>query len=61
MTPLWKWELVRWRNRLERERGGPVRLRIQAIKEIDRAIAYLSEMHRAGLVLQDADLSVWKN
>jgi hypothetical protein len=61
MKPMWEWELTRWRAMLNRERGGPVRLRIQAIEELDRAISYLKRMHAQGRVQPDADGGVWKN
>jgi hypothetical protein len=61
MRPMWEWELRRWRDKLYRERGGPVRLRIRAIEELDRAILYLMRMHSLGRVQPDADWGAWKN
>jgi hypothetical protein len=61
MKSMWEWELPRWRAKLNRERGGPVRLRIEAIEQLDRAIAYLRKMHIQGRIQPDADWGAWKN
>jgi len=58
---MWEFELVRWRNKIYRERGGPVKLRIQAIEEIDRALEYLKQADREGRLLPDAVWGAWKN
>jgi hypothetical protein len=61
LVPLWRSELTFWRNKLYRERGGPVRLRIAAISDLDRALEFLENAEREGRVQPDAVWGVLKN
>lgn len=53
---MWKFELQRWREKIARERGGPVRWRLEAIEEIDEAIEFLTKAEKEGRLDQSA---VW--
>jgi hypothetical protein len=58
---MWKFELQMWRAKIARERGGPVRWRLETIEEIDEAIAFLTQTEKEGRLVQSAVWGVWKN
>ena len=58
---MWETELPRWRNIIYRGRGGPVRLRIEAIATIDEMLAYLENAKRRGAIQPDAEWGALKN
>jgi hypothetical protein len=57
----WRTELTYWRDKLYRERGGPVRLRIAAIAELDAALRFLEEADGEGRLMPDAVWGLFKN
>jgi len=58
---MWRTELENWRAKLNRERGGPVRLRIEAIEEIDEALKFLEDARRRGALDPGAEWGAFKN
>jgi hypothetical protein len=48
MMWMWERELNFWRLRIERGRGGPVKLRIEAIETIDLMLEHLEQAHKDG-------------
>lgn len=45
---MWESELGFWRAKIARERGGPVKWRLQAIETVDLMLARIDEARREG-------------